>query len=208
MAGPPPATRFGTFDQAYEGTPPWDIGRPQPEVMRLADDGEFVGDVLDIGCGTGENALELARRTITVWGVDSSPNALRRARAKAAERSLPVTFQMGDALHLESLGRTFDSILDCGLFHVFDDDARRDYVLSLSRALRPGGRYFMLVFSDAEPTDWGGPRRISEAEVHAAFRRGWALDFLRPARFEVTMPGITGRAWCGRLTRQTGSGPS
>ncbi|MCI4355025.1 MAG: methyltransferase domain-containing protein [Thermoplasmata archaeon] len=190
-----------TFDRAYEGTPPWDIGRPQPEVVRLADDGEFSGTVLDLGCGTGENALELARRGLTVWGVDSSPNALRRARTKGAERGLSVTFRRADALHLETLETTFDAVLDCGLFHVFDDAARADYVASLGRAVRVGGRYFLLVFSDAEPTDWGGPRRISEREILSAFHSGWKVDFLRAARFATNMPEVRGHAWCGRLTR-------
>lgn len=194
---PPPSG----FDQAYGGRPPWDIGRPQREVLRLADGGEFVGDVLDIGCGTGENALELARRGLVVWGVDASPNAVRLARAKAAERGGSAHFQVGDAFHLDALDRTFDSVLDCGLFHVFDDAERRRYIASLARVLRSRGRYFVLAFSDAEPTDWGGPRRVTEGEIRAAFDPGWAVDYVRPARFETNLPGIAGHAWCARITR-------
>jgi ubiquinone/menaquinone biosynthesis C-methylase UbiE len=190
------------FDRSYEGTPPWDIGRPQPEVLRLADAHEFTGTVLDVGCGTGENALELARRGLSVWGLDGAPNALRKARAKAAERHLEVSFVLGNALELERVGRTFDSILDCGLFHVFDDPARAQYVASLHRALRPGGRYFLLAFSTEEPTGWGGPRRVSETEIRGSFRSGWNVDFLRPARFETNLPDVQGHAWCARLTRR------
>ncbi|MCI4360693.1 MAG: class I SAM-dependent methyltransferase, partial [Thermoplasmata archaeon] len=79
----PPRRRPGGFNDAYLGQPPWDIGGPQPEVVRLAEENEFSGDVLDIGCGTGENALELARRGMTVWGLDAAPRAIDRARVKA-----------------------------------------------------------------------------------------------------------------------------
>ncbi|MCI4360694.1 MAG: class I SAM-dependent methyltransferase, partial [Thermoplasmata archaeon] len=78
---------------------------------------------------------------------------------------------VGDALELDRIGHRFGSILDCGLLHVFDDADRAEYVHGLHRALRPDGRYFFLVFSDAEP-DWGGPRRMSEAEIRSAFSDG------------------------------------
>jgi SAM-dependent methyltransferase len=196
----PGASPTRDFNAAYEGRPPWDLGRPQQEVLRLAEEGEFIGGVLDIGCGTGENALELARRGMTVWGVDSAPNAIRRARAKAGERGLQVEFRIGDALHLGRLGRSFDSILDCGLLHVFDDPERMQYVAELGRALRPGGRYFFLVFSDAEP-DWGGPRRLSEGDIRSAFQEAWHIDFLRRAHFERNDSETPAQAWCGRVSR-------
>jgi SAM-dependent methyltransferase len=193
---PPPSE----FDRMYEGRPPWDIGRPQLEVLRLLEDGEFVGTVLDAGCGTGEHALELARRGFRTSGVDSSPTAIRIARTKAAERGLRPEFQVADALRLETLGRRFDTVLDCGLFHVFDDDDRRRYVDSLGTVLNPGGRYLLLCFSDSEPRG-GGPRRVSELEIRQSFRSGWTIERLRPARFETNLPGFTARAWSARLTR-------
>jgi SAM-dependent methyltransferase len=199
--GGPPARRSLGFEQAYQGRPPWDIGRPQPEVVRLADDGEMVGSVLDVGCGTGENALELARRGLDVLGVDAAPTAIRRARDKAEARGSQARFEVADALELSSLGREFDSVLDCGLFHVFDDDDRRRYVASLRDAIRAGGRFFVLVFSDLEPADWGGPRRISAPELRNAFRQGWTMEFLRASRFATTDPEVAGHAWCGRIRR-------
>ena len=198
-----PDSRSSRFDSAYEGRPPWDIGRPQPEVLRLADDGEFRGEVLDLGCGTGEHALELARRGLSVLGIDGSANAVRRARTKAAERGLAVEFRISDALHLDRLGRRFDSILDCGLFHVFDDAERSEYVRSLEGALRSGGRYFLLCFSDSESAGIG-PRRVSEAEIRGSFQTGWTIDVLRPCQFETNLPGFTARAWSGRLTHSDG----
>src|SRR4051794_19806995 len=88
------------FQGAYEGAPPWEIGRPQGDVIRLAERGEFKGAVLDIGCGTGENALFLASRGLEVMGIDSVEAAIEKARAKAAERKLNATFEVGDVLNL------------------------------------------------------------------------------------------------------------
>src|SRR5262245_36068433 len=139
------------FHDSYEGTPPWDLGRPQRAFVRLEEEGQIAGPVLDAGCGTGEHALYLAARGHEVVGVDLVPKAIERARAKAAERGLAATFVVGDVLELEALGRSFQTVVDCGVFHVFDDADRARYVASLARALRPGGPYHMLAFSDAEP---------------------------------------------------------
>ena len=75
------------FDAAYaSGTPPWDIGRPQPAFVRLADDGTLRGRVLDVGCGTGEHALMAATLGFEAVGVDSSPRAINRARCRSHRR--------------------------------------------------------------------------------------------------------------------------
>src|SRR5256885_15342727 len=147
-----PASRFVA---AYEGTPPWDIGRPQPAFVALAEAGAFRGAVLDAGCGTGENALLCAERGHQVLGVDMVPRAIEAAQAKAAARGLAAraSFLVHDALDLGALHRTFDTIIDCGLFHVFDDEARARYVASLAAALASDGGYLMLCFSEREPGD-------------------------------------------------------
>src|SRR5438093_520153 len=112
------------FDSAYEGAPPWDIGRPQEVVVRLYERGGFSGHVLDAGCGTGKNSLFLASKCLDVLGIDRIPAAIERAIAKAAERGIKAEFQVADALNLAALGRTFDTVLDAGLFHVFSDADR------------------------------------------------------------------------------------
>jgi SAM-dependent methyltransferase len=194
---------MGRFDDAYaQGTPPWDIGRPQGAIVRAADAGAIGSPVLDVGCGTGENALFLAARGLEVWGVDVAPAAIIRAQEKARARNLPATFRVADALDLGALGRTFQSAIDSGVFHVFDDADRARYVASLAAALRPGGTYVMLVFSDREPTEWGGPRRIREDEIRAAFWNGWAIESLVPERFETNFhPGGSGHAWLAVIRR-------
>ena len=133
------ASRAG-WDAAYAGSPPpWDIGRPQPAVIRLADEGAFRGRVLDAGCGTGENAIELASRGLETLGVDGARRAIEHAREKAARRGVNAEFLVADALDLTVLRRRFDSVLDCGLFHTFDDVDRERYVRSLGAVIEPGG---------------------------------------------------------------------
>jgi cyclopropane fatty-acyl-phospholipid synthase-like methyltransferase len=183
------------FEDVYQGTPLWDIGRPQPAFVGLEESGEIVGRVLDVGCGTGENALYFATRGHETLGVDFAPTAVEKARAKASGRSLPVTFRAASALELEGLHERFDTITDCGLFHTFLDTHRPRYAESLASALAPGGRCFVLCFSEHEPTDWGGPRRVTQAEIRATFHDGWQVRWIREARFETREPSIPGRAW-------------
>src|SRR5512136_3030538 len=102
------------FDSAYRGTPPWDIGRPQKEFIDLVRRGEIRGSVLDIGCGSGDNALFFAQEGLESWGIDSSPLAIQKAQEKCAQRGLTVHFQVLNALELARLNRTFDTATDSG----------------------------------------------------------------------------------------------
>jgi len=189
------------FEWAYRsGTPPWDIGRPQPAIVRLAEQRLIGGDVLDVGCGTGENAIYLASRGLTVVGVDAAPTAIARAGQKARERASSVTFLVADALALEALGREFDTVIDCGLFHAFADDDRVAFERSLHGVLRAGGRYVLLCFSERQPGDYG-PRRVTRAEIRATFDAGWRVDSIVADRFAAHLPGEGAQAWLALLTR-------
>ncbi|UQA54592.1 class I SAM-dependent methyltransferase [Polyangium aurulentum] len=189
------------FHQAYEGLPPWVIGRPQAEVVALVEAGGVSGEVLDVGCGTGENAILIAERGHAVTGIDLVPKAIEIARANAAARGVKVDFQVGSALELAGLGRTFDTVLDAGLFHAFNDEDRARYVDGLGHVVRRGGIYYMLVFSDREPPAVG-PRRVRQAEIHAAFVEGWRVREIRPARYEHAV-GDKGyaEAWLASIER-------
>jgi SAM-dependent methyltransferase len=189
------------FDDVYQGTPLWDTGRPQPAIVRLEESGEIVGRVLDAGCGTGENACFLAGRGHPTVGIDFAPTAIAKARAKAAGRGVSVEFHVGSALELDRIGATFDSAIDCGLFHTFHDEHRARYARSVRSVLVPGGRLFVLCFSEHEPAEWGGPRRVSQAEIRRTFSRGWAVRWMREERFETRTPSIEGRAWLAALER-------
>jgi SAM-dependent methyltransferase len=172
----------GSFESLYAGQPRWEIGRPQPALLDAAD--RVTGSVLDAGCGTGENALFFAARGHKVTGIDFLAEPIRLAKQKAAERGLATTFLVMDALALKDLPGSYDSAIDSGLFHVFGDDDRRGYVEGLASVLKPGGRLFLLCFSDSEPGEQG-PRRVSRKEIEDAFAKGWVVEGIEPARFEV-----------------------
>ena len=150
--------------------------------MRLAGEGAFAGAVLDAGCGTGENALHLASLGLSILGVDVAQTAVSIARNKAAGRGMDADFVVADALHLNRLDRGFETVLDCGLFHTFDDGERRDYVASLASVTGRGGHLYVLCFSDVGPGT--GPHPISEQELRAAFTRrsGWSVASISPDR--------------------------
>ena len=196
----PRSRRHEDFDASYTGTPPWDIGRPQPVFLALAEAGELRGRVLDAGCGTGEHALMAARMGFDATGVDSAPTAIALAEAKGRERGIAARFLVHDALQLGSLDGPFDTVLDSGLFHVFNDEDRREYVESLKAAMAPGGRYFMLCFSDRQPGDWG-PRRVTEVGIRTSFAEGWRVDSIQPATLEILTETPHVLAWLARITR-------
>jgi SAM-dependent methyltransferase len=229
-----------SWDDSYAGRvpAPWDIGRPQPAFVRLARQGLLTGQLLDAGCGTGEQTLLAASSGADALGVDVSPLAIERARGKAAARGIPAAtggqvgpaaggqmgpaaaggqmgpaaaggqkgtarFEVADALSLGDLGQSFDTILDSGLFHVFDDRSRARYVTSLASVLRPGGRLYLMCFSDRQPGTVG-PRRVSQDELRAAFSDGWTMVAIQADTFEVNrgfFDGTTTQAWRATVRR-------
>lgn len=189
------------FNESYRGTPPWDIGRPQEAFVKLVRESEIHGRVLDAGCGTGESAIFYSQSGFDAWGLDSAPLAIERAEEKARERGSTAKFVLGDALHLDSLGVKFDTITDCGLFHVFSDPERSLYESSLRAVLNPGGTYFMLCFSPKEPMDWGGPRRVSEGEIRETFRDGWDVNYVRDAKIETVFHQDGGNGFLSSISK-------
>lgn len=189
------------FHLAYAGSPPWDIGAPQPAIVAAVEAGTIVAPVVDVGCGTGENALFLAARGFEILGVDAVPAAIAAANAKARDRHLAATFLVHDALRLERLGRRFRTVIDSGLFHTFDDDERHVFARSLAAALEPRGRYVMLCFSELERRE-GGPRRVTQGEIRALFDVApFRAMSIEPAQMAARLEGGGRQAWLAVIER-------
>jgi cyclopropane fatty-acyl-phospholipid synthase-like methyltransferase len=171
-----------TFETAYAGQAPWDIGKPQKPFIDAAD--QIRDSVLDAGCGTGDTALFLAARGHQVTGIDFLEEPIRRAKQKSSERRLSATFLVKDALTLKDWSERFDNVIDSGLFHVLSDEDRKKYVAGLANVLKPGGRLFLMCFSDEEPGTQG-PRRVSKKELYDAFAQGWSVESIQPCQVEV-----------------------
>ncbi len=186
-------SRFGPdprqfFDAVYRETAPWDVGAAQPALTSLFDEYPPAGPVLDVGCGSGDLAIALARRGLRVLGVDFIEAPIEQAKARA--RALPpaaadlLEFRVGDALRPSALGTELGAVVDSGFLHLFDPGDRDGFVAELATAIRPGGRYYLLGFSVTFGIP-NAPREVTEEEVRARFRpeRGWEIKVCRPAEF-------------------------
>ncbi len=188
------------FNTCYEGTPAWDIGRPQRPFEKLAADGAFRGRVLDAGCGTGEHALLTASLGLETTGIDCAQRAIEIAKRKVEERGLKVRFLVWDALNLPALSEQFDTVIDSGLFHVLSDEHRLTFVDNLKAVIPSGGRYFMMCFSDRQPGT-RGPRRVSRQEIRDSFSSGWQIDSIEPVVLDTTYSQDGILAWLAAITR-------
>ena len=193
---------MNTFEQRYqEGVPPWEIGRPQSWVVELFEKEAFEGELLDVGCGTGENALYLSAKGLEVTGVDFSRTAIELAQEKAAQRRLKTRFRVGNALRLSLLKKTFDTVLDSAVFHVFTDKERPLYAESLASILRPKGVAYLVCFSEKEPEGWG-PRRVTQGEIRRTFQKQFDIALIQRATYETNLRAEPVQAWLSCLQRK------
>lgn len=170
------------FEAAYSRKPPWEIGKPQPMFVEVAD--QILGTVLDAGCGTGDIALYFAGRGHAVVGIDFIDFAIQEAKRKARQRGLTAEFICMDALTLTTFERQFDNVIDSGLFHCLDGDARLQYVAGLAHVTRPGGTLWLACGRDDE-VGTPGPQTVSQCELRKAFADGWTIEAINPARFKM-----------------------
>lgn len=193
---------MSSWEEAYNTTPPWDIGRPQPAFIGLVRAGELKqGRVLDVGCGTGENALYLAQTGFSVTGIDLAGSAIRAAKQKVRERGLRADFRVANALSLDLQNDYYDNVVDSGLFHTFSDENRPIFASEIFRVLARGGNYFMLCFSEKEPADWGGPRRVTKKEIEATLSPLFRINYIRDEFFTTRIHDTGGRAYLTSATK-------
>lgn len=201
MTGPTSSQRID-FDALYRGespgeglpavqTPPWDTKAPKENVITWCTNGWIHGQVLDVGCGLGDNAVFLAKNGFHVTGLDISPTALATAEQRAREAGVEVTFAVSDSTTLDGYTAAFDSVIDSGMFHCLDDDGKRAYAAAVHRATRPGATLLMSCFSDAIPPDeeWPRPSVPEQTLRDVLGDAGWDIVSLEPVRVRREMNG-------------------
>ena len=197
----------GTWDDAYQhNQAPWDIGRPQPAIAHIADNGGLVEPILDAGCGTGEHAMLAASMGLAVKGVDVAQTAIEHARAKARSRGLAAEFLVGDVLALPEVPRLeppFRTVIDIGCFHTFANADRPLYAQSVASVTEPGALFHLLCFSEDTP-GIQGPRRVTQGELVATFAREWEIESIQADVFAVSSlwTGEPPNAWLVRMVRR------
>ncbi|MGP3966790.1 class I SAM-dependent methyltransferase [Streptomyces sp. 6N223] len=165
---------------------PWDIGEPQPALVALEDAGEIRGDVLDVGCGLGDNAAFLASRGHRVTAIDEAPTAIEEARRRAGGKG-DITFAVADAMKLDGYEDSFDTVIDSALYHNLTDEQRATYVAALHRAARPGARLHILSFSDAMPEEFPECFRVTEQNLRGILGASWTITALERTAYTSAM---------------------
>jgi 2-polyprenyl-3-methyl-5-hydroxy-6-metoxy-1,4-benzoquinol methylase len=191
---------LASLKNTYRSISPWNTDHPQTEIKRLADSGEIKGTVLDVRCGTGENALYLAQKGFRVTGIDSEPTVIAKAMLEASARNLKVPFFAFDALHLGCLGMMFDTVIDSGLFQDFSDFEKKIFINSVAQILKKGGCYHMLCVSDREKSRFGS-KKVTQEEIRSNFKEGWEIRYIKEARLETTLEKGWCSAWLASIKR-------
>jgi SAM-dependent methyltransferase len=133
------------YELFYFRRPPWDTGISPPELMAFLDS-HLPGRALDLGCGTGTNAITLAEHGWQVTGVDFVGRAVRAARRKAKQAGVKVDFRRGDVTWLDVMMDPFELVLDIGCLHSLTSQQKAVYIDNLGRLLSPQGTFLLYGF--------------------------------------------------------------
>jgi methyl halide transferase len=190
------------WDTAYrEGTPPWDAGRPHAELVNVLDEYRLRPEtVLEIGCGSGADAVVLAKRRYEVTAVDCSPIAIERARLRAEQSDAVLRFVLDDVFAFARSSGQFDFVYDAGFYHIIRLTNLERYLDALWRVTRPGSYYLCLAAAPCETAD-GGPPQVTEDEIHNELGRLFEFVHLRPTQLESANPGQSFAAWSCLMLR-------
>jgi SAM-dependent methyltransferase len=197
-------------DRYASGELPWDTGKPDEHLVAAVESARVrPGRALEIGCGTGTNALWLAAHGFDVVGVDVAPLAIEKARAKA-KGAANCRFEVVDFLAKDVAGGPFDFVFDRGCFHVFDDEGvRAQFAARVAAHLAAGGQWLSLIGSTEGPPRDGGPPRRSARDVMNAVEPALELVELRAAHFEALLDMPAPAAWvCRSRKRAVAAQPS
>jgi methyl halide transferase len=183
------------------GTPPWDTGRANSELVAFVEDGRLKpGTVLELGCGTGANAVYLARRRFEITAVDGSPLALERARLRAEQSSALVRFVLADVFDFGRSAGRFDFVFDVGFYHFIRQTELSRFLDLLWWVTRPGSYYLTVAGSVGEQAE-GGPPQVSEDEIRDELGRLFEICELRPSRLDSPNRAEGYQAWCCLMRR-------
>ncbi|MEN6458997.1 MAG: class I SAM-dependent methyltransferase [Thermoguttaceae bacterium] len=195
----PQADQLSPDDADYPyraGTPSWDANEPHAELIRVLEEHRLRPQtVLEVGCGSGADAVWLARRRFEVTAVDHSPIAIERARLRAEQQNALLRLVLEDAFDFAQSAGQFDFVYDAGMYHSVREKKLDRYLDMLWRVTRPGSYYLCLAASPAEPPVEGGPPQVAEDDLRNELGRLFEFIHLRPTRLETSNPKITYAAW-------------
>jgi len=203
----PKSTELPDWDTIYrQGTPPWETGYPSGELVRILDEGAIEpGETLELGCGTGVDAVFLARRGFDVTAVDSSPLALERARVRAEREDVLARFVLDDVFQFGRTAGQFDLVYDAGFYDFIREFDLTGFLDLLWRVTRPGSYYLALAGSTRERAS-GGPPRVSKEQIRDELGRLFDFVHLRPFRFESPHRKQGYLGWSCLMQRPTTAG--
>ncbi len=192
------------WDTIYrEGTPVWETGEPSAELIRFLDEKRIGrGSALDVGCGTGADAIYMVRRGLEVTAVDSSPTAIERARVRAEQKDALPRFVLADFFEFAHGAGNFDLVYDSGFYHYVRHIDLDRYLDALWRVTRPGTYYLTLAAAPGESME-GAPPPVSKRQLYDELGRLFEVIRLEQIRMASPIFDDGYPAWSCLMQRPT-----